>query len=273
MAHEAQLEWERRAGRAAGVAAFAAAALSIASVALQAAALRDQPDNDRGRLLALDDHGSELIASAVTQALSLLLLGAVLWFLFRATGYRREETPSFVLYLLVAGPLVMGVAAIVNQIVAIDIADDFTSSGVQEGARGERRADRLIDDQSPVAPSLGLAGALALAFALVLVSMNAMRAGLLSRFMGYVGIIVGALYVIPLFGGPVVVQAFWLTAVGLIFLGRWPGGRGPAWESGEAIPWPGAADRARAQAEAEEAGTPDEVAGTEAPRRTRKRRR
>jgi hypothetical protein len=40
-----------------------------------------------------------------------------------------------------------------------------------------------------------------------------------------------------------VIQAFWLGAVGLLFLGRWPGGRGPAWETGEAEPWPSAAQR------------------------------
>jgi hypothetical protein len=31
---------------------------------------------------------------------------------------------------------------------------------------------------------------------------------------------------------------FWLGALGALFLGRWPGGRGPAWETGEAVPWP-----------------------------------
>jgi hypothetical protein len=42
---------------------------------------------------------------------------------------------------------------------------------------------------------------------------------------------------------PVILQAFWLGAVGALFLGNWPGGRGPAWESGEPDPWPSAAER------------------------------
>jgi hypothetical protein len=34
------------------------------------------------------------------------------------------------------------------------------------------------------------------------------------------------------------VQIFWLGAMGVLFMNRWPGGRGPAWETGEAEPWP-----------------------------------
>jgi hypothetical protein len=40
-----------------------------------------------------------------------------------------------------------------------------------------------------------------------------------------------------------VLMAFWLGAAGSLFLGNWPGGRGPAWESGEPDPWPTAAER------------------------------
>ena len=80
-----------------------------------------------------------------------------------------------------------------------------------------------------------------------MVGVNGMRVGLLSRFMGVLGIIVGALLVLPLIpGGQGVVQIFWTAALGALFLGKWPGGRGPAWESGTAEPWPTAADRQRA---------------------------
>jgi hypothetical protein len=41
----------------------------------------------------------------------------------------------------------------------------------------------------------------------------------------------------------VIIEAFWLGAIGSLYLGNWPGGRGPAWETGEAEPWPTAAQR------------------------------
>ena len=100
---------------------------------------------------------------------------------------------------------------------------------------------------------LGLPGALGLALALVFISLNAMRVGLLTKFMGVLGIITGVLQILP-FGGPLpVVQCFWLLMLGVLFSGRWPGGSPPAWRSGEAEPWPSQAEirerRARAAAE------------------------
>jgi hypothetical protein len=76
--------------------------------------------------------------------------------------------------------------------------------------------------------------------------------GLLTPFMGILGVVAGALIVFPFASISSVVQAFWLGAAGALFYGRWPGGRGPAWSSGEAEPWLTAAQR-RAQA----AGPPE----------------
>jgi hypothetical protein len=55
----------------------------------------------------------------------------------------------------------------------------------------------------------------------------------------------------------------WLIALGALFAGFWPRALPPAWESGEALPWPGAEERAEpeepAPAEPEEAGRNGEV--------------
>ncbi len=71
----------------------------------------------------------------------------------------------------------------------------------------------------------------------MIVSLNAMRVGLLTKLFGYIGIVAGALLVlVPL----PVVQIFWLGGLGFLFLGRWPGGDPPAWRTGKAEPWPSA---------------------------------
>jgi hypothetical protein len=90
---------------------------------------------------------------------------------------------------------------------------------------------------------LSVASTFAIAVAFVLICLNAMRAGLLSRFMGSLGMIIGALYVFQFIIPPGIVQLFWLPALGLMFLNRWPQGRGPAWDAGEAVPWPSAQQR------------------------------
>jgi hypothetical protein len=277
--NEEQLQWERAASRPVAAAAFLALAASIASVALQSSARRDQPENnegrnDRGELLAIDDNAGELVGAAAAQAVSVVLLGVVIWFLYRVTKHRRPETPVFALYLGLAGPALSAFGAVFYQLNVLDIADRF-AQGVTEGRAGERRADDLVDDLDVVGAALGFAGQIALAFALVVINLNALRAGILSRFLGIIGIIVGVLFVLPFFGGPLVVQIFWLGAVGALLLGRWPGGRGPAWDSGQAEPWPTAAQRRGL----ETAGEPNEPAEALDPeplpqrRSSRKRRR
>jgi hypothetical protein len=71
----------------------------------------------------------------------------------------------------------------------------------------------------------------------VLVSLNAMRVGLLSRFMGYLGIFAGILTIAAITPVPVV-AGYWLVALAVLFLGRWPTGTPPSWRSGKAEPWP-----------------------------------
>jgi hypothetical protein len=139
--------------------------------------------------------------------------------------------------------------------------------------REEAVAKKLVEDsQGTVVAAALFAGTLSLAFAYVIVSLNAMRAGLLSRFMGVLGIIVGALIVLPLLpSGVPVVEVFWFGALSALFLGYWPGGRGPAWETGEPVPWPTAAERrGLAQDPEPTAPAPEEE---EAPVRRRSRKR
>ena len=66
---------------------------------------------------------------------------------------------------------------------------------------------------------------------------------------------------------------FWLGALGLLFIGRWAGGRGPAWETGTAEPWPSAAER-RGEAAPPEPPEPEEAEEQQVnPRASRKRKR
>jgi hypothetical protein len=66
-----------------------------------------------------------------------------------------------------------------------------------------------------------------------------MRVGLLTRFMGVLGVIVGVA-VAPIL--PIdqqgIIRVFWLAALGMLFLGRLPSGTPKAWTTGHAEPWP-----------------------------------
>jgi hypothetical protein len=267
----AQLEWERGTGRLAAAAAIGTVLLIVASNIVRAAVLTGDLDTDRESLITLDDAGSGLIGSSALQALSQLTLAFVLYYLYRVTKFRRPQLPGFTLGLIFLAPLLVAVGRVVTDIDLLSIADDFVSSGEQT----EQRAENLVDDRALIGPGLLQAGVLALGLSLVLLCLNAMRAGVLSRFMGVLGIIIGVLYVIPLFGGPSFIEIFWAGALAALFLNKWPNGRGPAWETGEPDPWPSAAQLRAEAVEAqleEQAGAEPEPDEQAPPRRKRKRK-
>lgn len=207
-------------------------------------ALRDAAGQDIGRpglrtlqIQFYDDKMVTLLLLSVALALGALLMAGTLTYLSQATSARRPEFPRGVIYAVIAGPVLLAVSEILLQVVVAVRANDFVNGNdlSTQAAHDALRSDLLV-----VSQILRQVALLALGLAFVLVCLNAMRAGLLTRFMGTLGIIVGVLFVIPLGGQLPVVQSFWLIAVGVLFLGFWPGRAGipPAWETGRAQPWP-----------------------------------
>ncbi|MGH3991948.1 MAG: hypothetical protein ACRDSN_05725, partial [Pseudonocardiaceae bacterium] len=229
-----QLQWEARTARPAALAAFAAGVLLLAGTVV----LLSIPDG-RARaearpdfLLSVNESPGTLIAATGLQALAVLLLIFVFYYLFRALVHRAPSVPRWFVYLILLGPLMYAIGQAINASTQIDVAETFADGLPVLGDAGDERADNLLDDNvNSVGLGLGLAGSVSVAFLFIMVPLRARRAGLLSPFMGILGVIAGVLLVLPLVPGvPVVIQAFWLGALGMLFLGRWPGGRGPAWE-------------------------------------------
>jgi hypothetical protein len=272
----AQLSWEKRfapwaAGAALGAVVFQVAGFVVGISANKGAPGRSDPLPIQRTLENFHAHANALLSSQIIQSVGNFFAAGVLYYLFRATRHRRKELPAVVQWLLAIGPVLLLVAVIFYWSGTKTAADKFanpvtvahvnakqptkderkdgrefckknrkTSSASCVNHYGQREAvaKKLADDnRSPLTAAAGFGGTLSFAFAYVIIALNAMRAGLLSRFMGILGIIVGALMVLPILPSPVV-QIFWLGALGLLFLGRWAGGRGPAWETGQAEPWP-----------------------------------
>lgn len=278
-----QLEWESRWAKPVAATAFLSVGFTVAASLYVSSSIDSTPtaDNTRELLRIVDANGGVFTTGAVLSGIGGLLLGVVLWYLFNATKARRPELQKAALVLAIVGPILLAVAGILVQLNLVDRAGEFLASGPQT----EARADDLVADRPALIQSLGLSGALALAFATIMISQNAMRVGLLTKFLGILGIVVGALYVLgmlfPL--GTDVIRLFWLIAVGLVILGWWPGGRGPTWETGVPEEWLSAAQRrAVERAEAEQAaaaapvngnGADDEPTRARSPRKRKKKRR
>ena len=108
----------------------------------------------------------------------------------------------------------------------------------------------------------------------VVICLNAMRIGLLTRFMGVLGVICGALIVLPILSPLPIVQTFWLGAMAVLLAKRWPNGVPPAWTTGEAAPWPSQAEareKRRAEMQRRRGGAPGACAGAGSARRSTER--
>ena len=257
----AQLAWEARFARAAAVCAFASALLSLAGFILT----RPIGETPVDQAVALAERSTYLLGASLL-AVGFALLAPVLFYVQRAVAARRAQLSAVALGLSVLGPIAIAAATIAFWLVIVDAAGEYLAAGspTDEGAE-----EALVSAQSTVVQALRLGGGLTFAMALVVVGTNALRTGLFSRFLGILAIAIGVLTVVPILGAPIALQAAWAGVLGVLFLNRWPGGRGPAWERVEAIPWPTAAQRMeeqqRARAEAEGRLPPQEANGSGTP--------
>jgi hypothetical protein len=261
---EDTLAWEREQGPRAAVAAVIAAIGTLVGGIVSSTALSDQPHVPVATALEnatrpgadtrpslrtpqleyIDDKAGRLILGGVILAIGYFAMLPVLGYLYRAAKARRRELPRAALILGLIGPALLGVAAIVFQVGLTQKAGDFVASSNHTRAAVDDVTDAGLLRGVQV---LNLPGTLCLAFALVILALNAMRTGLLTRFMGVLGIICGAALVL-LPQNPIVV--FWLLALAVLFARRWPQGMPPAWETGTAQPWPSAAEIAEQRAQA-----------------------
>lgn len=242
MTRDDQLAWEARWGRPVALATFLAGILTLFSTTTFIPKNRQGVEATPDLLLSIDDNSGGYTTSAVLASLATLCLAATFFYLFRAIDARGGGIPRWFVYVIIAAPIAYAVSRIVYAIDAIDIADEFASGTPIRGTAGDDRAKDL-SDVSPVVLALQTAGTVGVAFLFVMLPLRARRVGLLTAFMGILGVIAGALIVFPFASISSIIQAFWLGALGALLLGRWPGGRGPAWASGEAEPWPSAAQR------------------------------
>jgi len=224
------------------VAAFVAALLFLVSGFVFPPKDRDGIEGYPDALLSIDDRPDAYFAYVALPVLGTLLVAGVFYYLFRATQARGAGVPRWFIYLVFGAPLVYAVSQVLFSIELRDLADRFAAQDTIRGEAGDEKA-KDMGDFSPVVEGLRSAGVVSLAFLYVMLPLRARRAGLLTPFMSILGIIVGVLIVFATLGIAPIIQAFWLGAIGMLLLGNWPGGRGPAWESGEAEPWPSAAQR------------------------------
>jgi len=205
--------------------------------------------------LQRQQHLVGIALSAACSVLGLIAITVTLDFLLRATRARRPELPWQLRPLLWAGGAGLAILLIVLQVVTSVKLNHFVDHGSQTYEEA-----RKVNDQGAAA-YVGILAQFAFAGAFVAIAVSAMRVGLLTRFLGYLGVISAVLFVIPLVPVPIV-QAYWFGALAMLFAGRSPSGTPPAWQSGEAIPWPSPAEMREQRVRDAEGRRGDDVEGS-----------
>lgn len=265
-------------------------------------------------LRSTNAHSGSAATVALLQGVAFLLFTLPLLYLFNAIRARSPRVRSQLLGLVIAAPLFLAVSTGLSAARGNEASDQFVAGEAKstlspkeakeecksdlkdEGAKefaeefeaneGENALEacerrKTEDDEAsnalseasltPLVTGLGFAGALGLLIVLFYCCLWGMRTGLLSRFWGSLGMALGIVILL----GLLPLALIWFAYFGLLIVGKVPGGKPPAWEAGEAIPWPTPGERAAAELEpgedAEE--TPaDGSEGTDGERRKRKQR-
>jgi len=242
-----QLAREARIRQRQALIAAAGGVALLAAAAVQASGPQPKVSELTVELLSYSRRGGLVIVGALLNGIGLLLLAATLVFLFSLTRARRPATSQGTQISAVVGGVLAAAGGIVYGVLIASKAHQFASHGLQTYGQ----ANALVSGGALAGLQYaGLLGSLLLAIAFVLVSLSAMRVGLLTRFLGYLGIVAAAASILLIESLPAeVIQIFWLLAFAYLAAGRWPGGDPPSWRTGQAEPWPSGA-QLRAEREA-----------------------
>ncbi len=272
---------EKRWSLVAGIASVMGVAIILTTYGDSSAAVR-AASGLAERLRDVDGNRSGLVLASIGQFIGWSLLAIPLVFLFRAAAARAPQVRSALVVVMIIAPILIGAGSLISAgsilqaatdfkdidhatiekcvsdkvadekgAVSADQREDFTVE-CEDDAASDLRGDTSL---APLETGIALAGLLGFTVGIVYVSLWSMRAGLLSRFWGSLGIALGAVFAFfTLF------TLIWFIYVGLLLAGWVPGGRPPSWRTGEAEPWPRPGDPAPDDEVIE--GTAEEIDGS-----------
>jgi hypothetical protein len=230
------IERERRWALPAALATLAAVALFVTSVVVLSSKFGGA--SDAAHLRDIDQDSGTFVFLNVLQGAGAALLAAPLAYLFQAGDARSDAMRSQLIGLVIAGPLFLAVATIVNAVVLHDAAPDFVARGIAgSGDHADEVARNVVADQSlrGLGIGFGIGGALGFVLGTAYSCLYGLRTGLLTRFWGSLGMALAVVSLLPQFFEFILL---WFIYLGLLIAGWVPGGRPPAWAAGKAIPWP-----------------------------------
>lgn len=245
-----RLVYERHVRDRRAIAAVLAGILLVAASVVQLGGPHTKVDELTLDLLVANKRFPLDLIAAVLNGLATLGIAWTLLYLLGCAQARNPGVRPWIRYVVMVGCILSAVAGVVYAVIVATKVHEFATTGAQT----YQEADHLTSGAGLLLLQLlGQLAALLVAVAFVMVSLQAMNQGLLTRFLGYLGMFSGALVLFQITQVPVV-QCFWLFAVGYLVSGRWPTGLPPSWLSGRPEPWPSGAQARAGRAAAGRGG-------------------
>ncbi len=198
----------------------------------------------------ISHHAFALIAGSALATIAIGALTLVLLLLLYATRFRRPQTWSAAYPLVLGGGIAVAAVSLGHQVASAIETHNFVVGHDHSNHAVEQAL--TAGTANTIADYVDLLAGLALAAGMIGTMINALRVGLLPRWMAFLGMFTGLLIFLPIGGAELqIVPAFWMVMMGILFLGKWPKAEPPAWAAGEARPWLSPAQlRAEGQADA-----------------------
>lgn len=252
-------ERERRAGMVAGALGLLSVVLTFAALPIGATDVGRQAGgaDDRTFLLDVGSSGGGQVAALAFRSLGLLLVLAIIVFFYRAIAGRNPAHSRLIPIAGAIATVVLVASTIYTFFQVRDIGREFVASGPRTLGRAQDLLDAGREEATRRIVNViqGLAG-LVFGVWVSLTSLEAMRVGLLTRFLGIFGIGTGLASAVGIPVAPALFIA-WIGSLATLAVGYWPGGRPLAWDAGRAVTWEeaDAAEMSARSARREERGT------------------
>lgn len=176
------------------------------------------------------DHGTQTLLAAASRAISLLLLLPMVLLLVDAVRARGGQLGAWVRIATFVGFILFAVVTVGVVLLQLSVYRTARDAGFEPADIW----DAVRDSPRTVAGLSDFVGRALAGLTLSLAAVQAVRIGLLPRFIGYLGVFIGLLFIVPLEPSGVV-RAFWFGALAFIVSGRLVGGTPPAWDAGVAV--------------------------------------
>jgi hypothetical protein len=199
------------------------------------AAARDQTEFPRSFLTAVAqfqlDHSTENILIALLRGISVLLLLPMALVLIRATKDRGGRIGAWVMPAAVVGYVVLAICTfVIYGVLQLAIYRSARNAGFEPADVW----DAVRDSPSNAVQIALFLASIAAGIATAITSVQAIRVGLLPKTLGYMGVLVGMLFIFSLSGSDVI-RAFWFGGLAFVVSGRLVNYAMPAWDTGTAV--------------------------------------